>query len=579
MARMRRVVLIVLGGVLLVPAGAAGAVRHAAPDGAGTACTEAAPCALYVALQDAPDGSEVVVAPGDYGSLAAPLTEDGQIYGAGLDVHGVAGQPRPRIYSRASYPFAFSGGVRVAHVHVVATGDGGVGQYALAFLSATGNVAEDVVAEARGDTTACAVGGPQTLRNTVCWSRGTSGGVALAAYGALYGPTDATLRNVTAWARNGRGVVAQSAQDRPVALTLRNVIAHGSGGTGRAIQVQQAGGAQAVVDATGSNYPADGVGLSAGGVGPDPATNQAAAPLLVSPSTGDFRQLDGSPTVDAGIDDAANGPFALDGLTPRVLGARTDIGADEQTTTPVVGAATLGPVGPATAVLISSVDPEGLQTTYRFEYGPTATYGATTPDGIVPVGDTPVTVSAALDGLEAQTAYHVRVVATNARGTTLGPDLRFTTTGVGTDAGALPAPGPTLATPPPAAPVPPRTAAPGLSAVALRPARARAGTAVRIRLRLDRDATVRIGLQRLTDGRRKGRRCVAPAKAARKAKRCARAVPVRSITRELTAGAGTVTLPRAFAPRTPGRYRITVQATADGRASRTTMRSLTILAP
>ncbi|WP_022930181.1 hypothetical protein [Patulibacter americanus] len=561
---MRRILLIVLGGALLVPAGASGAVRHAAPGGTGSACEATTPCRLFTALDGAAAGDEVVVAPGDYGSAAAPLTFDGQFNAPGLDVHGLPGQPRPRIYSSAAYALAFyGGGVRVSHLHVITTGDG---QTPLSLSFAPGSVADDVVAEARGSSTACFVGNVQTIQNSVCWASGENGR-GVAALGSVYGPTDATLRNVTAWSAQGEAVFAQSSADRPVQLHLRNVIAQGSGVSIGAYAFD----APATIDASGSNFPPEEVEASVGATAPSAAGNQSTPPLLNDPEAGDFSQVAGSPTVDAGRDDQTAGTFAFGGLTPRVLGGGVDIGADEQTVAPAVGTANLGPVGPTTAVLVGTVDPEGLATTHRFEYGPTTAYGSATPEGTLPVGGAPVTVSGALDGLAPRTTYHARLVATNARGTTVGPDVTFTTTSI--DVLAPPrvgSPGPPL---PPPVPV-----APKLAAVSVTPARARAGKAVRLKLRLDQDATVRIGLVRLSTGRRKGTRCVAPAKAARKAKRCTRAVPVRSIRRELDAGTRTVTLPRTFLPRAAGRYRITVQATAaDGRRSRTTTRALTVL--
>jgi len=53
-------------------ADAGAAIRHAAPTGSGTACTEAAPCALPVAVSGAAVDDTVRVAPGTY-SVAAPI--------------------------------------------------------------------------------------------------------------------------------------------------------------------------------------------------------------------------------------------------------------------------------------------------------------------------------------------------------------------------------------------------------------------------------------------------------------------------------------------------------------------------
>ncbi len=57
-------------------------------------------------------------------------------------------------------------------------------------------------------------------------------------------------------------------------------------------------------------------------------TNQTALPQLADPDNGDFHQLAGSPTIDAGSGDPLLGTQDLD-FTARVQGAAPDIGADE----------------------------------------------------------------------------------------------------------------------------------------------------------------------------------------------------------------------------------------------------------
>ena len=77
------------------------------------------------------------------------------------------------------------------------------------------------------------------------------------------------------------------------------------------------------------------------------------------------------------------------------------------------------------AILHGSFDPDGKQTQYSFEYGITPSYGFTTP--VRPGGQAPgvVGVEEELSGLPAGRVFHYRVVATNADGTTKGPDLTF----------------------------------------------------------------------------------------------------------------------------------------------------------
>ena len=79
------------------------------------------------------------------------------------------------------------------------------------------------------------------------------------------------------------------------------------------------------------------------------------------------------------------------------------------------------------AELTGEINPRFGQTTYRFEWGPTAAYGNAIP---VPAGDAGsgnslVSVSAQLEGLSAGSTYHFRLIATNQYGTTVSSDQTF----------------------------------------------------------------------------------------------------------------------------------------------------------
>jgi hypothetical protein len=85
-------------------------------------------------------------------------------------------------------------------------------------------------------------------------------------------------------------------------------------------------------------------------------------------------------------------------------------------------------VGVDAATLRGAIDPEGQAVTnYHFEWGTTNAYGNSTPAGNLPSGSAPVAVEAELEGLTPGQTYHYRLVATNASGTTPGPDQTFTT--------------------------------------------------------------------------------------------------------------------------------------------------------
>jgi hypothetical protein len=91
-------------------------------------------------------------------------------------------------------------------------------------------------------------------------------------------------------------------------------------------------------------------------------------------------------------------------------------------------------VGETEATLTGTVDPVGLQTGYRFEYGLSATYEASVPVGREAVaggGHGQIAVEQTIDNLLPGATYHFRIVANNAVGPAAGQDATFTTTPAG----------------------------------------------------------------------------------------------------------------------------------------------------
>jgi hypothetical protein len=99
---------------------------------------------------------------------------------------------------------------------------------------------------------------------------------------------------------------------------------------------------------------------------------------------------------------------------------------------PYVEAAPPTGLGKTEATLNGVVDPEGAETKYYFEYGPTPSYGTKTAEVGAGSSRTPLEARRALTGLEPATTYHFRLVATNALGTSDGADQAFTTSAVET---------------------------------------------------------------------------------------------------------------------------------------------------
>lgn len=97
-------------------------------------------------------------------------------------------------------------------------------------------------------------------------------------------------------------------------------------------------------------------------------------------------------------------------------------------TTPTVVTGPAGAVSKSAAVLHATVNPEGDATSFTFQYGTTAAYGATS-SGQAGHGAVPVAVARTVRGLTPGTLYHYRVVASNKLGSAVGHDRTFRTTG------------------------------------------------------------------------------------------------------------------------------------------------------
>jgi len=137
----------------------------------------------------------------------------------------------------------------------------------------------------------------------------------------------------------------------------------------------------------------------------------------------------GSTGVGAAIADGGSGSGSAPGVTTRPATA----------------------VGPSSAVLRGTVNPNDNSTAYAFEYGTTTAYGALSPATSVGNGKSDVAVSYALAGLLPTTTYHFRLLASNNGGVVRGADVAFTTaadpTAAGTAAPGSSAPGTSSSTP------------------------------------------------------------------------------------------------------------------------------------
>ena len=126
---------------------------------------------------------------------------------------------------------------------------------------------------------------------------------------------------------------------------------------------------------------------------------------------------------------------AANGLVARYLGfgsppAQNNLcGSGEPTPkAPTVRTGDAGDVTSSSVTVSGTVNPNGQDTSYHFEYGTTTDYGQSTSSSGAGSGSSAVPVTASLSGLDPGTTYHYRLVAGNATGTTQGADRTFTTT-------------------------------------------------------------------------------------------------------------------------------------------------------
>ncbi len=131
----------------------------------------------------------------------------------------------------------------------------------------------------------------------------------------------------------------------------------------------------------------------------------------------------------------------LTGLQPnttyhyRLVGSNafgTTRGGDATFTTlgpPSIAATAAEAITKTSATLTAHLDPDGFDTKYRFEYGETAAYGASTAEGeLTSELSSEQEVRATLAGLKAGATYHFRLVAINQAGSPQdGPDQTFET--------------------------------------------------------------------------------------------------------------------------------------------------------
>jgi hypothetical protein len=201
-----------------------------------------------------------------------------------------------------------------------------------------------------------------------------------------------------------------------------------------------AGGAAAAVSApTATTRPASGVTTSAarlhGRVDPNgqPTTYYFEFGPTTAYGTRTAVTNAGGGTREFGVGATVNGLAGSTTYHFRLVATNatgTTLGADQQFTTggpPVAQTGAAQSVGTTTAALTGSVDPRGRPTTWYFDYGPTTSYGSTTPRQNAGTGLGASPITAALTSLAPSTTYHFRLVAASSGGRSTGADMTFRT--------------------------------------------------------------------------------------------------------------------------------------------------------
>ena len=110
-----------------------------------------------------------------------------------------------------------------------------------------------------------------------------------------------------------------------------------------------------------------------------------------------------------------------------VIAALVAPAAASAASAPTVATGAASKIAQTTATVRGTVDPNDVETSYSFEYGPSKAYGAATPPVAVGKGTSPQAAVADLAGLAPFTTYNYRLVATSGAGTSRGANRSFKT--------------------------------------------------------------------------------------------------------------------------------------------------------
>lgn len=163
------------------------------------------------------------------------------------------------------------------------------------------------------------------------------------------------------------------------------------------------------------------------------------AGVSVIPDVGDFFAVTADsggyaiPITAAGTYEVSFSGSSISGTVDRTVAVGTksvllDLQYAAGSDTPEVNTAAATSITSSTASLNGTVNANGTNTTYYFEYGQTAAYGDTTGSYSTSANSS---VAITVTGLTPATTYHFRLVANNSNGTSYGADRSFQTASAG----------------------------------------------------------------------------------------------------------------------------------------------------
>jgi hypothetical protein len=309
---------------LALPATASAATRYASPGGGAiSGCPQLAPCSLKEAITGAGSGDEVIVTSGTYTVNETIATE------TPLFIHGQDGTARPQIVGASGVtPFESFAPQHLSYLTLEAT-NAGLG---VLFVPADGTVLERLELRAHGESgLGLRPGTNFTLTDSLIVADESIDAGGIFIQGVASGAP--ILRNDTIIASGPESFgVAMTVVKSEVSINVKavNVIASAETDASANI-VPEKTGSSATMSFDHSNLD-----KTVGEV--TSANGQTAPPQFVATSPPSFVEAPGSPTIDAGVNDTANGALDLGG-NPRSLPgtwscagpppAITDIGAYE----------------------------------------------------------------------------------------------------------------------------------------------------------------------------------------------------------------------------------------------------------